>query len=104
MLKLWIVSLAMVLSAAAAETKLPKKAEPAKSESLTGCVDQRGETYVLAGSSMKEEAKLSGKAFSDENFARYVGHTVTVKGNVDRSVTPPVVNVVRIDEVSATCR
>ncbi|MDZ4797206.1 MAG: hypothetical protein SGI92_03515 [Bryobacteraceae bacterium] len=80
-----------------------KPAAPAQ-ESMTGCVDQRGETYVLAGSGMKEEAKLAGKAFSDENFARYVGHTVTVRGSVDRSVSPLVVQVVKIDEVSATCR
>lgn len=99
------------LTAGAADTKQQKKGsgagkgvETAKAESLTGCVDQRGETYILSGAQMKEEAKLSGKAFADENFARYIGHLVTVRGTVDRSTSPPVVQVVKIDEVSATCR
>jgi hypothetical protein len=78
--------------------------EPPKTESMTGCVDQRGETYVLTGAAMKQEARLSGKAFSDDNFARYIGHTVTVHGTVDRTASPAVVQVARIEDVKQTCR
>jgi hypothetical protein len=117
MFVLWMLA-ATVLSATMLLTAVPADEKPAggskqgkgsqsralKPESLTGCVDQRGETYVLAGATMKEGARLSGKAFSSDNFARYIGQTVTVRGTVDRSVSPAVVDVVKIDAVSDSCK
>jgi hypothetical protein len=81
-----------------------KDAPAAQSTSMTGCVDQQGADYILAGlSAMKPKAKLRGEAFSNENFARFVGHSVTVHGKIDRSGDVPVVSVVRIDKLSDTC-
>ncbi len=99
-----MLAAASILAAAQADAEKKGKAAQAKQESVTGCVDQRGEAYVLAGAGMKQEAKLAGKAFSDDNFARYIGHKVTVHGTVDRSASPVVVHVVRIEDVSNTCR
>jgi hypothetical protein len=96
-----ILSAAMIW--AAPETKRGKhptpRSEDAKQE-ITGCLDQRGERYVLKSKEdMKEVTALKGKAFSDDNFARYVGHTVTVYGSKDRDVF----QVMKVVNVADTC-
>jgi hypothetical protein len=61
------------------KTKAGKDAK--KLDSLTGCVDERGDKYVLAGlDELKKITTLKGEGFSDDNFARHVGHKVTVEG------------------------
>src|SRR3954451_21134848 len=65
----------------AADTTTNRKSSPTRSpvtEAMTGCLDQRGEAYYLAGPDLKAEAQLKGKSFSDDNFAQYIGHLVTV--------------------------
>ena len=48
---------------------------------ITGCLDQRDETYVLTGDrELKVKYTLQGEGFSNDNFARYLGHRVEVKG------------------------
>ena len=74
-----------------------------KAATLTGCIDQRGETYVLADDQMQREAKLRAKAFSDDNFARFIGHRVRVFGEMDQSSGSDVFNVTKIEDVSQTC-
>jgi len=105
-MRLLVLLLAVVLSVGAADSrkKNRKGPEQPKTENLTGCLDQRGESYYLAGQAMQQEARLRGKAFSDDNFARYVGHKVTVQGTVDRSSGTDVFDVVKIDDVSESCR
>ena len=92
----------------AADTTTNRKSSPTRSpvtEAMTGCLDQRGEAYYIAGPDLKAEAKLKGKSFSDDNFAQYIGHLVTVTGSVDRSSgDKPVVSVVKIENVKDSCR
>ena len=77
-----VVSAAMVWAGPETETRqAPAPRSEAAQQEITGCLDQRGESYVLKSEkNMKEVTALKGKAFSDDNFARYVGHTVTVYG------------------------
>ena len=71
---------------------------------MTGCLDQQGETYVLRGlDQARRVATLRGKAFSDDNFARYVGHKVTVYGNVTKDGDTTVVHVTKVDDGGPGC-
>ena len=50
---------------------------------LTGMLDQRGEEFVLASEdAMKTEAVLRAHGFSGDNFARFVGQRVEVRGEI----------------------
>jgi len=71
---------------------------------MTGCIDQRGENYVLTGDDeLKKKAVLRGRTFSDDNFARYLGHKVKVQGSAVTEGEDAVINVDRIDDISGSC-
>ena len=93
--------LAITLFAAPEQTpkKSPTRSNPAQTE-MSGCLDQRGEEYVLKSlADMTLLARLEGKGFSNDNFARYVGQKVMVHG---RS-TGEVFEVVKITKLADTC-
>jgi hypothetical protein len=98
-----MLCLPMVWSAQ--EKNAPKaKKSSAATEAITGCVDQSGEKYILRSlSGAATVATLRGKAFSDDNFARYVGHKVTVHGARQKEGESVVVHVTRIDDAGAGC-
>ena len=59
--------------------------EPAgdKATVLTGIVDQVGNSFVLAGEEcVRPKATLRAEGFGSDNFARFVGHRVQVRGRV----------------------
>ncbi len=88
---------------AAPETKPKKTAKPALS-SMTGCVDQRGDNYVLTGDKqLKAVAVLHGEGFSDDNFAKHMGHKVTVEGTMAPAGEMPSMKVRKITEISKFC-
>lgn len=67
---------------------------------MTGCVDQRGETYRLMPEGRTTGGTiLRGRAFSDDNFARYVGHKVSVEGSLEGDT----LHVTKITKVAETC-
>jgi hypothetical protein len=88
---------------ASPDEKHKAAAKPART-SLTGCVDQRGETYVLTGDKeLNEVAVLHGDGFSDDNFARHMGHKVTVEGTISREGDEPSIKVRKITDISDSC-
>ena len=90
----------LLLTLAFADPRSASKTKPIKETSLTGCLDQRQETYVLtSGADMSTLTTLKGKSFSDDNFARYVGQKVKVSGSVEANT----MQVRRIDKVADTC-
>jgi len=71
---------------------------------MTGCVDEQNGLYVLVkGPEMKVAANLQADGFPTENFAKHVGHTITVRGALDSNGAPPLFKVRSIDKVSDTC-
>jgi hypothetical protein len=110
-----VLTVLFALSAAEAETttskdaakkSTPKTTQKARlaSTSLTGCLDQQGETYVLRElATAGAVSTLKGKAFSDDNFARYVGHKVTVHGTVQKEGETSVVQVNKVDDAGPGC-
>ena len=100
----WIAIALMTMALWAAPEKKPGKkgdAPAAKPQTTaTGCLDQRGEHYVLRSEAdMSRISTLKAKGFTDDNFARYIGHKVTVHGRQDGETF----EVVRIENVSDTC-
>jgi hypothetical protein len=99
-----IIMVVMISTLAAAPEKKPSKKTanqaPKSEAALTGCLDQQGERYVVSSETdMKKLFVLSAKSFSNDNFARYIGHKVTVHGRHDGESF----EVVRIEDVAETC-
>ncbi|HYI93443.1 MAG TPA: hypothetical protein VEX68_07860 [Bryobacteraceae bacterium] len=79
--------------------KDPKTAKHVQTE-RSGCLDQSGEQYVLKSETdMTVVTKLKGKGFSDDNFARYLGHKVLVQGTSKGDVF----EVVKVTKLAETC-
>lgn len=82
----------------------PGVAQAPKKDTLTGCVDQRGNDFVLAGDKeLHEIAVLHYVGMSDDNFAREVGHKVTVEGTLSKEGGTPVMRVTKLKTISETC-
>jgi hypothetical protein len=81
------------------------KARPAAKASLTGCVDERDGQYVLTNdTNLQPTARLQPAAGSPEdNFARYMGQKVTVRGVLSKADTLPIMTVESVKTVSQTC-
>jgi hypothetical protein len=85
-----------------------KAAEPAASRqtSITGCLDQRGEEYVIRSTDdMARVTAVKGKGFSNDNFARYIGQQVRVQGAASKGAASndSTFEVTKIDKVADTC-
>jgi hypothetical protein len=99
-----VLTMAAAMGTMAADPKEKKETRARKqtqsASNMTGCVDERGETYVLtAEGSMEKRATLRGRAFTDDNFARFVGHKVRVTGESKDGV----LHVDKIEKVAETC-
>jgi hypothetical protein len=97
-----VVALAGLLSASPEEKheKKPAAASENTQSSLTGCLDQRGERYIVASEGdMSKVTALKAKGMPDDNFARYIGHKVTLRG-VQKG---EIFEVVKIENISDTC-
>jgi hypothetical protein len=105
-----LISAVMLMStsvAPAADKKPAKRGKGApavKSTSFTGCIDQRGENYVLTGDKeLRTVAVLHGEGFNDDNFAREMGHKVTVEGTLAGDADPKTIRVTKVTKISDTC-
>jgi len=81
------------------------KAKPAAKASLTGCVDEKDGQYVLTNdTNLQPTARLKPAAGSPEdNFARYVGQKVAVRGVLSKEEPLPIMTVESVQTVSQTC-
>jgi hypothetical protein len=81
-----------------------QKKMPERESSLTGCVDQRDELFVLVNDrDLKVIANLDAVGFPVEGFAKHVGEKVIVRGISTQGDTRPVFKVRTIETVSDTC-
>jgi hypothetical protein len=99
-----LAAVLFALTLSASPDKNPKKTTPSSpktnQETMTGCLDQRGERYVLTSETdMTAVTQLKGKGFSDDNFARYIGQKVTIQGKANGSIF----EVVKVTKVADTC-
>jgi len=82
----------------------PTKEPPSSAATMTGCVDEQNGIYVLVkGPEMKVAANLQADGFPTEGFAKFVGHTITIRGTLVSNAAPPLFKVRSMDKVSDTC-
>ncbi len=82
-----------------------KKSPPkAKTDSMTGCIDQQDGRYVLLNDRTRDAiADLEADGFETEGFAKHVGQKVTVRGTKNPPTDRPLFRVRSIETVSESC-
>lgn len=103
----WVV-IALALAMAVGATAQTKEKEPQNSaaavRTLTGCIDQRAEDFVLTGDvALRAVARLKGEGFSEDNFAQHLGKKVRVEGRMTRENEMPVFYVRSLTALSDAC-
>ncbi|MCC6858231.1 MAG: hypothetical protein IT158_06715 [Bryobacterales bacterium] len=103
-LPLLLLSMALLLPAAQ-KKKAPAPEAGPPLETLTGCMDQSGEDFVLRDDEgLVILAILEPDGFPKNNFARYVGNRVTARGVRREPVEqPPRFKVRRIQQIAEGC-
>jgi len=101
----YLLALPMLAVAVAAAPPQSSKVRPSAKASLTGCVDERDGLYVLTNdTNLQPTARLQPAAGSPEdNFARHMGHKVTVRGALAKADPLPIMTVDSIETISQTC-
>ena len=88
-----VLTLLMIAPLGQPAQKQPKK-KAASAQVLTGCLDETPEAYVLRSEDgLKEIAQLEPVGFEKQIFARYVGHKVSVTGQLVATTEPPTLRV-----------
>jgi hypothetical protein len=78
----------LVLAPVAQPAQKEKKA--ASTQVVTACLDEKADYYVLRADDMlKEVAVLEPVGFEKQIFARYVGHKVSITGELNSSLSRP---------------
>ena len=77
-------------------------------KTLTGCIDEQpGSRYTLIGAEKREvRAELEPVGFAVQNFARFLGHSVSIRGDLFTDRTPPLMRIKAmrdIKEVADRC-
>jgi hypothetical protein len=90
---IWI-GVALLAAATAAEPPQKAKKKAVAAQSVTGCMDEKPEVYVIrSDDALKELVQLEPVGFEKAIFARYVGHKVTISGQLITSTDPPTLKV-----------
>lgn len=98
---------ALALLAAAPLAHPQEKGRKAAPQSITGCLDEKSDYYVIRSERMlRELAALEPVGFEKQLFARFVGHRVTITGELVGASDPPTLRVKsysNIKDISETC-
>jgi hypothetical protein len=100
-----LIGVAVLAGVSFAQDKpAPQKPRPQPVRTVVGCLDQRGESYVLSGDrELRRIVTLEGDGFSNDNFARYLGHKVRVRGRLSAAGSS-VFRAREIVTLSETCK
>jgi hypothetical protein len=84
-----------------------KEKNTRKTQVVTGCLDEKADYYVLRGDDMLNElAALEPVGFEKQIFARFVGHKVSITGELVDTSQPPTLRVTspsHIKDLSEMC-
>lgn len=76
----------------------------ARQFATVGCVDEKDGRYVLVeDQTLNEIAELQAVSFEKEGFAKFLGHKVSVRGQMQSEREQPVLRVTSIEVVSGVC-
>ena len=77
------LALGTFVTHAAQKDQKGAEAKQQSATTLTGVIDQKGNEFILSGDqAMQTAAVLRAKGFTDDNFARFVGNRVQVRGEL----------------------
>jgi hypothetical protein len=70
-------------------------------KTLTGCVDEQpGPKYVLIGPENKDvRAQLEPMGFTVQNLARFLGHSVSIRGELFAEQNPPLMRIKQLGDI-----
>lgn len=89
-----VLGLAMVL------TVIPAEAKPAKTRTLTGCVEASNNQYALSTVTAKKGKPRHYTLTGSQNFAAELGHRIKVTGLFEKGT----VKVAKIETIATSCR
>jgi hypothetical protein len=72
-------------------------------KTMTGCIDEQpGPKYVLIGPENKEvRAQLEPTGFTVQNLASFLGHSVSIRGELFSEQNPPLMRIKQLGDVKA---
>ena len=95
----WALLILLLIMPLTAQSQKQKKS-PVKMDTVTGCVDEKTDVYILrSDDQLRELATLEPVGFDRTNFARFVGHKVAVSGQLITTTQPPTIRVSSLDHV-----
>lgn len=101
------VLLVLLVVAPLGQTAPQEAKKTFRNQVMTGCLDEKPNVYVLRSDDvLKEIAQLDPVGFEKQIFARYVGHKVSITGQLVSSTDPPTLRVAspsHIKEISQMC-
>jgi hypothetical protein len=78
----WALLILLVLAPLGGAAQKAKK-EAVKPQVVTGCLDEKPGLYILrSDDALKDLAQLEPVGFEKEIFARYLGHKVSISGEI----------------------
>ena len=84
-----------------------EKGKKAATQEISGCLDEKSDYYVIRSERMlRELAALEPVGFEKQLFARFVGHKVSITGELVTTTDPPTLRVKsysNIKDISETC-
>ena len=96
----WALLIILLIAPLTAQTRKAKKEAKPPAQTMTGCVDEKSSDYVLfTDDMMKQIALLESVGFDKTNFARFVGHKVSITGQVLETTKPPTLRVSNYDNI-----
>src|SRR5438270_6351090 len=96
----WALLVLLLIAPLAEPAQKEKKAAKPQNQTLTGCVDEKSSDYVLRSDDMlKEIAALEPVGFEKTSFARFVGHKVSISGQLVATGEPPTLRVTSVDNI-----
>ena len=102
----YICALLLLLAAPLAQPAQKEK-KAANTQVVSGCLDEKSDYYVIrTDDTMKELAALEPVGFDKALFARFVGHRVSITGELVDTQPRPTLKVksyAAIKDVSETC-
>ena len=97
---IWVLPILLLMMPLATPAQKKSKKSPTKMDTMTGCVDEKTDVYILRTDDMlKELATLEPVGFDRTNFARFVGHKVAASGQLVTSTEPPTLRVSSLDHI-----
>src|SRR5438093_9914612 len=96
----WALPILLLLAPLSQPAQKEKKSAKPAAQTMTGCIDEKSSEYVLFSDDMlKQIALLEPVGFDKSNLARFVGHKVSVTGQLVTNTDPPTMRVSNYDNI-----